>query len=228
MEITALQNISYGLYLVTSRDCEDSYDCENEHDCDDDGECVGTNGARCNFGCIINTVSQITDKPLVELAIAINRCNRTHDAIVNSKLLTISVLDTTTPYSLIERFGFKTGHDEDKFVGFDSVAANAQGLLYLTKHANAYISCYVVDMIEFSTHTMFKVIMSGQEVLNSNPSLTYSHYHAHVKPNPASGWMCTICSYVHESSILPEDIICPLCKFGADVFIKYDKSKEGN
>ena len=31
-------------------------------------------------------------------------------------------------------------------------------------------------------------------------------------------WVCTVCGYVYEGDELPEDVICPLCKHGADDF----------
>lgn len=46
---------------------------------------------------------------------------------------------------------------------------------------------------------------------------------ANVKPAPASekkGYVCNICGYVYEGDQLPEDIVCPLCKHGADDFSK--------
>ena len=51
--------------------------------------------------------------------------------------------------------------------------------------------------------------------------MTYSYYHANVKPKKAArptGYVCRICGYVHEGSEPPEDFICPICKHGAADF----------
>ena len=79
--------------------------------------------------------------------------------------------------------------------------------------------------MEYETHTVFFADVTEAKVLNEVPSLTYAYYFEHVKPKPAAlteqkGWVCKICGYVHESEELPADIICPLCKHGAEDFEK--------
>ncbi len=43
-----------------------------------------------------------------------------------------------------------------------------------------------------------------------------------AEPEPevksSKGFVCTICGYVYEGDVLPEDFTCPLCRQGADVF----------
>ncbi len=38
------------------------------------------------------------------------------------------------------------------------------------------------------------------------------------KEEEPKGFVCTICGYVYEGDVLPEDYICPLCKCGAEDF----------
>jgi len=34
------------------------------------------------------------------------------------------------------------------------------------------------------------------------------------------GYVCTICGYVYEGDELPDDIVCPICRHGAEAFEK--------
>jgi ferredoxin hydrogenase len=57
--------------------------------------------------------------------------------------------------------------------------------------------------------------------------MTYDYYHKNVKPKPnqakeVKGYVCTVCGWIYEGETLPSDIVCPLCKHGADVFEKIE------
>ena len=99
-------------------------------------------------------------------------------------------------------------------------------MAYLTEHANAVIAAKVVDTVEYETHTVFFADVEEARVLSDVPSMTYEYYFANVKPKPApaapdqKGYVCKICGWVYEGDELPEDIVCPLCKHGADDFEK--------
>ena len=57
-------------------------------------------------GCIINTVTQVTDDPK-QVAIAINKQNLTCELVQKSGMVSISVLDQSAPFSLFQHFGFQ-------------------------------------------------------------------------------------------------------------------------
>lgn len=196
MNQQALFKLSYGLFVLTARDGEKDY------------------------GCIINTAMQITEAPN-RLAIGINKSNYTHDVILKSGALNLSVLDSRTKFELIERFGFHSGRDTDKFAGFAGYAPAENGIAYITESTNAYFSAKVTKTVDCGTHTLFIVDITEMEVLSEEPALTYADYHAKVKPQPkkeAKGWVCTICGFVYEGAELPEDYVCPLCNHGAQFF----------
>ena len=48
------------------------------------------------------------------------------------------------------------------------------------------------------------------------------HYQSNVKPKPETdgkkGFVCKVCGYIYEGDALPDDIICPLCKYGVADF----------
>ena len=197
VEPNAMFKLSYGLFVLTAK------------------------GARDN-GCIINTVTQITDTPK-RISIAVNKANHTHDLIMNSGAFNVSVLTTDATFDLFQRFGFQSGRDADKFDGFSDVARSENGLYYVTQATNAFISAKVIQALDYGTHTVFIADVTEAKALSNVPSLTYAYYFDHVKPKPAAlseqkGWVCKICGYVYEGEELPPDFICPLCKHGAEDF----------
>ena len=197
VEPNAMFKLSYGLFVLTAK------------------------GTRDN-GCIINTVTQITDTPK-RISIAVNKANHTHDLIMNSGVFNVSVLTTDATFALFQRFGFQSGREVDKFDGFADVARSENGLYYVTQASNAFISGKVIQTLDYGTHTVFIADVTEAKVLSNAPSLTYAYYFEHVKPKPAAlseqkGWVCKICGYVYEGDELPADFICPLCKHGAEDF----------
>ncbi len=196
MNQEALFKLTYGLFVVTARD--------EERDC----------------GCVINTAMQITEAPN-RLVIGINKNNYTHDVILKSGTLNLSVLDDRAQFELIERFGFHSGRDTDKFADFAGFTHGENGLAYITEATNAYFSAKVTQTVDCGTHTLFIAEITAMEVLSDRPALTYADYHAKVKPQPkkeAKGWVCTISGFVYEGAELPEDYICPLCNHGTQFF----------
>ena len=198
LDVKALFNIGYGLYVVTSND-----------------------GAKDN-GAIVNTVMQLTDNPN-RLAVCINKKNYTHDIVKNSGKMNIIVLDESAPFSLFENFGFRSGRDYDKFENVDTFRSE-NGLIVLTEHLNSFISLEVEQYVDVETHGMFICKVTDARTMYDTPTMTYSYYHKNVKPKPQTdgkkGYKCKICGYVYEGEPLPEDFICPLCKHGAQDFEK--------
>ena len=199
MDNTALFQLGYGLYVLTAHD---------------DGR---------DNGCVINTAMQITSGESPTGVIAVNKQNLTHDMVLRSGKFNVSVLTADAPFELFKRFGFQSGRNADKFAGFTGAARSGSGVVYLTNHANAYLSFEVTDSFDFDTHTMFKANIADGKTLSRGESVTYAHYHKHIKPKPQaapSGYICGICGYVYEGDALPGDFICPLCKHGASDFTK--------
>jgi flavin reductase (DIM6/NTAB) family NADH-FMN oxidoreductase RutF len=200
MDNKALFKIGYGLYVLTAKDEEK------------------------DNGCIINTVLQVTDKPVLTGVIAVNKRNYTHDMIVKSRAFNVSMLTTETPFEVFSNFGFQSGRNADKFAGITDIKRSENNIIYLPKYSNAYLSFKVTDIIDFGSHSMFRADIIDGEVLANTESLTYAYYQQHIKPKPQGeqkrGYRCTICGYVHDSDTLPEDFVCPLCKHGAQYFTK--------
>lgn len=199
MDTNALQKIQYGLFVLSS---------------EQDGK---------DNACIVNTVVQVTSSPMC-IAVTVNKQNFTHDMIAATNKINVSIIDVTAPFELFERFGFQSGRTADKFRNFDGAVRTGNGIMRLTDHACAFISGWVISSVDLGTHTMFIARVADCEVLNSNESMSYSYYHANVKPKPVSsaknGFRCKICGYIYEGDELPPDFVCPLCKHGAEDFEK--------
>lgn len=195
-----LFKLTYGLFVLSARD-----------------------GMKDN-GCIINTVMQVTDTPL-QIAVAVNKSNYTLEMIQKSGVFNISVLTESTPFSVFENFGFKSGKTEEKFSSFENKKRAANDVYYITDYTNAFISAKVVDTLDCGTHMMIIGEVTQALTLSDEPSVTYDYYFKNIKPKPEAkkkGYICKICGYVYEGDVLPEDFICPLCKHPASDFEKIE------
>lgn len=112
----------------------------------------------------------------------------------------------------------------DKFADCkDTAPRSANGLIYLPKYSNAYLSLKVVKTVDLGSHEMFLCELTEAKALSTVDTMTYTYYQQNVKPKPQpkkTGWVCTVCGYIHEGEDLPEDFICPTCKHDASVFEK--------
>ena len=195
-DLTALFRIGYGLYVVTSND-----------------------GKKDN-GLIVNTVIQLTDTPN-RVAVNINKANYSHHVIKQTGMLNVNCLSTEAPFSVFQQFGFQTGRSVDKFAG-QTVHRSDNGLVFLDKYINAFMSLKVEDYVELGTHGMFICSVTEARVMSNQETMTYTYYQNNVKPKPETegkkGFVCKVCGYIYEGDELPADYICPLCKHGAADF----------
>ena len=195
-DMTALFRIGYGLYVVTSND-----------------------GKKDN-GLIVNTVTQLTDTPN-RIAVNINKANYSHHVIKQTGVLNVNCLSVDAPFSVFQQFGFQSGRSVDKFAG-QKVYRSDNGLVFLDKYINAFMSLKVEQYVDLGTHGMFICSVTEARVMNDLDTMTYTYYQKNVKPKPETegkkGFVCKVCGYIYEGDELPEDFICPLCKHGAADF----------
>ena len=142
---------------------------------------------------------------------------------MQTRKMNVCCLSVDAPFSVFEEFGFKSGRNYDKFQNIPFHRAD-NGLIYLDKNINSFLSLEVINTIDLGTHTMFICSVSESRVITDKETMTYSYYFDNVKPKPETegkkGWVCTICGFVYEDENLPDDYICPLCKHGASDFEK--------
>lgn len=228
MNLEALRNISYGIYVIGSR-----------------------KGDKLNAQ-IANTVFQITSEPPT-IAVSINKKNLTHEFIIESKVFTASALCEETPLSFIGRFGFKSGRDMDKLEGVNYKIGETKAPIVLD-YAVSYIEAAVIKEVDMGTHTIFIGEVVNAEVVNRKACMTYAHYHqikGGTTPKTAPSYIeekgevvtkmakyrCTVCGWIYDPEKgdpdggikpgvpfedLPNDYVCPICGASKDQFEKIE------
>jgi len=151
MNLKALYNLGYGLYVVCSR-----------------------KGDKFN-GQIANTVIQVTSEPPA-VAVCINKTNLTHEFIEESRVFTASILSQDTPLSFIGNFGFKSGRDTNKLEGINYITGETQAPI-VTDNSLAYLEVRVTQEVDVGTHTIFIGELVGADVLKEGEPMTYAYYH---------------------------------------------------
>ena len=197
-DLTALFKIGYGLYVVTSND-----------------------GKKDN-GLIVNTVTQVTNTPN-RIAVTINKDNYSHHIIKQTGIMNINCLSTDAPFKVFENFGFQSGRTVDKFAGCSPLRSD-NGLVFLPRYINSFMSLKVEQYVDLDTHGMFICTVTEARVISNVETMTYNYYQSNVKPKPDTegkkGYVCVVCGYVYEGDELPDDFVCPLCKHGVSDFEK--------
>lgn len=201
-----LYKITYGLYVLTARQ-----------------------EGRDN-GCIINTAQLVTTTPN-RISITVSKQNLTHNMIADTGVFNVSCLTVETPQEVFKNFGYQSGRAVDKFAQCTCADNRSEnGVRYLKKYTNAYISGKVVQSIDLGTHTMFIADVTQTGHMGGGESVTYSYYQKYIKPAPKPKqtgktiWVCKICGYIYEGEELPRDFVCPWCKHGAADFEKVEKT----
>ena len=207
MDINALRQITYGLYVV------------------------GTSDNGRPTGCIINTCFQVTsENPIV--AISMNKNNYTHDAILRHRRFSLAILAEESDASLITTFGFQCGRNRNKYEGRDYSWQHDTPVLK-GKFAG-HIICELLHVADNETHDVFFARVIDTLPEDGTP-MTYAYYHQVIKgrapknaptyvaepetpntpetPRPQSTkrYVCEVCGYIHEGE-LTDDFKCPVCQ----------------
>jgi len=230
MDSKVFRKISYGIYIVTSRD-----------------------GERIN-GQTANVVMQVCSQPPL-IAIAINKENLTHEFIQKSGVFCVSILSRDAPLNLIGGFGFKSGREADKFGGI-AHRPGANGCPLIAEHTVGYIEGTVTGELDAGTHTIFLAEVTEGQILNDGEPMTYAYYHqvkrgttpetaptyikkdTETKQKKKEGenmkkYKCTVCGYIYDPDVgdadggiapgtafedIPDDWVCPVCGASKDQF----------
>ena len=205
----AVHNITYGLYVLTA------------------------NTEKQN-GCIINTLMQVTSNTPTIISVMVNKENYTAYQIKKTGVFNVSILDMTSSFDIFKRFGFASGKDTDKFADFSDYKIASNGVAYITKHTNSYISARVISQVDIGTHITFFAEITEEGIISENKPISYAYYLENLKPKPESKpankivHVCRICGFIYEGDPLPKDYICPICKHGAEDFDRVESSENKN
>ncbi|MDR1800766.1 MAG: flavin reductase [Lachnospiraceae bacterium] len=219
MDLTALFKLSYGLYIISTKDGDKK------------------------AGCLVNTLTQVTSSP-PRLIVAINKENETAKVVKDSGKLAATPLVKSAPMELIGQFGFQSSKEVDKFTGY-TIKEDKYGIPYVTQHTAAVLSMYVMDTIDAGSHYVFLCELTEAIKLSDEEVMTYAYYHqvkggktppkassyqaaddsvpaiesAAASEKPKKGYKCKICGYIYEGDEIPDDYICPICKKPREFFI---------
>jgi len=155
LNLQALFNLSYGLFIVTSHS-EGKYN-----------------------GQLSNTVFQVEDEP-PRIALSVSKKNLTHEYISKSGVLAVSVLDESTPMKFIGLFGFRSGRDIDKLSEV-SFKVGLTGCPVVTENALSVLEAKVVRRLDAGRHTLFVAEVIAAEVLRKGKPLTYAFYRENMR-----------------------------------------------
>ena len=215
MDLSVLNNISYGMYIITTK---------KEHK---------------NVGCFINSAMQITSKSKI-LAISLNKDNYTNEVLKQTRKCAISILNEKANQKLISKFGYFSSREINKF---DEVNyQNINELPVVIEDCCGYIIGEVIRVIDVETHDIFLIRMEQMEKLSDDVPMTYRYYHEVLKgkspkkaptyqeekeEGKANRYQCSTCGYIYDDSKekikfedLPDNWTCPMCGVGKDKFIK--------
>ena len=227
MNIAAFFKVTYGLYIVSSRD-----------------------GENLN-GHVSNTVFQVTADP-PRFVVATHKDNLTTRYIEKSGVFSVSVLEQDVTLEFLGPWGFKSGTSLNKFKDAHFRFGKSGAPILLDK-ALAYIDCMVVDKMDSGTHILYLGQVVDADVLDDGKKpLNYEHYRQVIKgvspenaPTyvgdkeekliveevavPVGGprrYQCKVCGYIYDPEEgdphagippgtafedIPDDWQCPIC-----------------
>ena len=213
MDMKALETISYGMYIVSTKN-------DNK-----------------NYGCVINTLTQVTASNVL-VSITLNKENATNQALRESKKCAVSILSEQATSELIAKFGYFSSVDTDKFQGIN--IKDSDGISVVTEGACGYLVGEVVNIVSCDTHDIFILRVTKAEQLTEEKPMTYRYYHEVLKGKASSKaptyqeetvsggkkYRCTVCGYIYDDEKetikfedLPDDWKCPRCGVGKDKFV---------
>ena len=200
MDKKIFRDISYGMYVVTSKDS----------------------------GCIINTLTQITSANPV-ITISLNKENYTNEVIKKENNFIVSIISENVDKNIISTFGFQSSKDVDKFKDFEYESINNTKVLkdtigYLVCEVINIVDSGTHDIF------IAKVIDTKKNNADTPMTYKYYHEVIKGKaPSKAptyiedneEGYVCDVCGYVHKKE-LTDDFVCPICGVDVSHFKKID------
>ncbi|MCB4792281.1 MAG: flavin reductase family protein [Elusimicrobia bacterium] len=151
MDLKALEKISYGMYIVGSK-----------------------NADKLNAQ-VATTVIQITAEP-AKITACLHRDNLTHQFIRDSKVFSVSVLEQDVPMTFIGHFGFKSGKTFNKFENME-YKKGVTGAPVITANSLAFFECELESCLDAGTHTVFVGRVVEAQCIKDGIPLTYDYYH---------------------------------------------------
>lgn len=151
LDITALFELSYGIYIITAH--------SGEH----------------HGGCLVNTVFQVTAEP-VRIAVSVSKQNETYELIEKSRTLAVNVMGESAESGLLGRFGYRSGREFDKFAGVNFTCDENGDAVLKEPGVIARLSCRVCGSVDVDTHTIFLCEVTDAQKLKDETPMTYNYF----------------------------------------------------
>ena len=206
MDKSVLKDLSYGVYIISSKDEKNL------------------------VGCVANSIMQINSETI---AISINKENYTTKVIEETKKFAINILPEDIDINLIKTFGFKKSNEVNKYANVNYELIND---LPVIKDSCGTIFCEYEKEVETSTHLVILAKITDAIKYSEKNPLTYKYYQENLKggtskyaPTYQEGkktkknvFVCKICGYRYETDLdeLPDGFKCPMCGVGKEYFEK--------
>ena len=202
-----LKKLSYGMYIITSKNAD------------------------LLVGCVANSVMQINSDTV---AISLNNDKYTTKVILEEKKFVINILPTNTDIELIKTFGFKKSNEVNKFL---NVSYKLVDDVPIINNTCGYIICTFNNLVKTNTHTIILGKIINMQVSSELEPMTYKYYQENLKGTTSKNaptyqeekktssknvFVCKICGYRYETDLdeLPDDFKCPMCGVGKEYFEK--------
>lgn len=156
MEKEAFYDMSYGLYIITSKS-KDEF-----------------------AGCIVNTVVQATAEEKPKLVVIVNKENTTNEIMKKSKKVNISTLSKDVDMLLIGKFGFRNSREFDKLKDTKYIMGE-NNIPVVTENVVSYVEADIIEEIDTGTHTVFVLEANNAKKISYEEPLTYKYYHEVIK-----------------------------------------------
>lgn len=154
-------NLAYGMYVLTVR--EEGRD----------------------YGCLVNTAMEVSRNP-ARIAVCLVKTNATHGVLQRTGIFNLCAITEDAPYDIFRRFGMTSSRKCDKFADFPHFGRSANGLAYLTDHANMYLSAQVVESVDLGDHILFISQITEDVVLSDAPTCTLDYFSKHIQKKGVS------------------------------------------
>ncbi|MCQ2551499.1 MAG: flavin reductase [Clostridia bacterium] len=146
-------------------------------------------------GCIVRDV-MVIDSDQKKICLCIKKSYLSCCMINRSKKFNLSITNGENE-DLVQRFGMVSGKAVDKFEGFRAFKRADNGVPYITKNTDGYMSVDVDQVIDLGTHAIFI-----GKVTDEDSFVVYK---------------CKVCGHQHYGW-LDDDFKCPVCSSGRDAF----------
>lgn len=184
-------------------------------------------------GSVVDSVMVVEAHPF-QIMISMGKNSHTAQMIHQTRRMSLSVLGSDTPDSVIRTFGMKSSRDTDKWVTIphqmaqgvpvqtDAVAGLVLSVASVSETANHYV--FLCDVVQTISEKMGAVLTYDDYRARKSKEVKMAEESKQGAAQPAEKWVCTVCGYVYEAGepfeLLPDDYVCPICGQGKEVFEK--------